>query len=431
MITEISIENFRAYSDPITVRLRPITVLIGRNSAGKSTLIKFLQMLRQTIETAEGPFFVTEGRHVHLGAFCDLKNANSRSKRTLKFALRIKTDDAPPPELLKAMNSPKKGKNMRESATSSLSHVKAEADVITYDISGNVHYTRNSPRGRHCAMATLGGKMVLNVESRNLRRGGFLRFPQESDKPEDIFQNFLENHVLSPVRYELLASRHLSAIREESQRAIIVASPPHDDVGHNGEYAMPHLQRLLAEKGDPAELLLRHTEAVAGIRDLRFETAMQGYLGHVKGVNAETDAECHLADFGFGVSQCIPIFVQGALMDKGQLLMVEQPEAHLHPTAQLNIGSFFTDLWRQRGVASLLESHSGNALLRIRNHVKMGDLSPDDVSVAYFHWDEGRVAVRNLDVEKDGSIAEGLPMEFFGADILEAMRMGAGKQCPA
>ena len=50
MITNITLSNFRGFEEEVSVRIRPITILIGRNSSGKSSLIKFLQMLRQTLE---------------------------------------------------------------------------------------------------------------------------------------------------------------------------------------------------------------------------------------------------------------------------------------------------------------------------------------------------------------------------------------------
>ena len=84
-------------------------------------------------------------------------------------------------------------------------------------------------------------------------------------------------------------------------------------------------------------------------------------------------------------------------------------------------------------VPSLIETHSPNILLRLRRLVKKGILSPDDISVAYFTVEEVRgdrrasfpaVVVKNLDVNPDGSLTRGLPMEFFGADVLEALEMG-------
>ena len=48
MLTELKLSNFRIFNDEVTVRFRPITVLIGRNSSGKSSIIKFLLMLQQS-----------------------------------------------------------------------------------------------------------------------------------------------------------------------------------------------------------------------------------------------------------------------------------------------------------------------------------------------------------------------------------------------
>ena len=61
----------------------------------------------------------------------------------------------------------------------------------------------------------------------------------------------------------------------------------------------------------------------------------------------KTGAKTNISNFGFGVSQSIPIFIQGARMAPYTTLMVEQPEAQVHPTAQLELGSFFADLWKK------------------------------------------------------------------------------------
>ena len=109
-------------------------------------------------------------------------------------------------------------------------------------------------------------------------------------------------------------------------------------------------------------------------------------------------------------------------------LVVEQPEAQLHPTAQLEMGSFFADLWKERNVGSIIETHSDNILLRLRRLIANGTLPAKDVSVAYFTHDEEKEnmpVIKNLDIEKDGSMEKGLPMEFFGADLAEGLKLGA------
>ncbi len=107
--------------------------------------------------------------------------------------------------------------------------------------------------------------------------------------------------------------------------------------------------------------------------------------------------------------------------------MVEQPEAQLHPTAQLELGEFFAKLWTQKQVGSIIETHSGNILLRLRRLIARGDLPNQDVSIAFFTIDDesNMPTIKNLDINKDGSMEQGLPMEFFGADIIEGLQLGA------
>jgi len=165
--------------------------------------------------------------------------------------------------------------------------------------------------------------------------------------------------------------------------------------------------------------------SVLEIQDLPFESSMKGYLAHCYGINAKTKGETFLSDFGFGVGQCIPIFVQGALMRPHQLLMIEQPEAQLHPTAQIEMGSVFANLWTQRKVMSLIETHSPQIILRLRRLIARGELSAEDLSLAYVYVDaNGIPSVKNLDVDSAGNLEKGLPMEFFGADVLESMKLG-------
>jgi predicted ATPase len=431
MFKSIKVENFRAFSEEISVRLRPITILIGANSAGKSTLIKFLLMLRQTLETSEDAFLVTEGRHVHLGSFQNLKNSNYAS-RSLKFELQLETSDLPSVTLQKLREQIRKSKLVKEPG-SDRSELKIEidrldtrknTDLALFRILASVTYGKIPDRGTHTVCGEIDGKRIFKAQSRNLRRAGFLSFPPQSDDPQELINTSLDDIFLQGIRYEMRSFQHLSPIREESERAIILASPPPNDVGHMGEFAMPHLQRLLTEDGEKAAFVKKHIEAVAEIEDLKFESSMQGYISQCRARNKRTGAEAYLADFGFGVSQCLPIFVQGALLNKGRLLIVEQPEAQLHPTAQLEIGSFFADLWNQRKVPSLIETHSENIILRLRLLISKGQLKSEDVSIAYFHTENKVVKVKNLDINPDGSFERGLPMEFFGRDLIEALQIG-------
>src|SRR5438094_879290 len=103
MITNIALQNFRAFQAEVSVRVRPITVLIGKNSAGKSSLIKFLLMLRQTLESQSDAFFVTDGRHAQLGTWIDSRHSRAKELSYLdnnfRYKIGLQTSDLPTSEM--------------------------------------------------------------------------------------------------------------------------------------------------------------------------------------------------------------------------------------------------------------------------------------------------------------------------------------------
>jgi hypothetical protein len=434
VIRELELENFRAFNRPVSVRFRPITILIGKNNAGKSSIIKFLLMLQQSIDGASSEFLAPDGERVALGSFRDLRNSG-RLRGPLRFRVLFDTTAGPSREMREWIEAIRRAESTVDSLTRERrfsflvppgGYGVVDTEQMTCELSAAVGY---GPKriGRQTFVASVGSAAVIELVERNLRRGHLLRFPPSSTAPEDAIKSHFADLYVAPIRNELADIRHLSAVREESQRVVLVSSPPVDDVGQRGEFAVAHLQRLVDGGGDDASFVVRHLAAVAGIRDLAFYAPTNAVLARAMATNAETGAASLLSDFGFGVSQCLPVFVQGVITPRKHLLIVEQPEAQLHPTAQIAMGSFFVELWTQRQVMSVIETHSANIILRIRRHIANGELPANAVSIAYVGVDDGAATVRNLDIDERGNLAAGLPMEFFGADIAEALKLGAGE----
>ena len=434
MITNISLANFRGFEEQVSVRIRPITILIGRNSAGKSTVIKFLQMLRQTLESQRDEFFVTDGKYVQLGSWPSLKNTQSK-KRKFQFSIDIETSRLPVAEIQqmwKAVNKEAVVTEFSDRFHLALDVIKSppthETSVAKFCVGGQVWYSEQFKNGNHVVKGNIDGVEIFDKYTNNLARAGFLRFSRSTDRLNDLIESVAAEQFLDHLRYEFTTLKHLSPIREESLRAIEAGSPPPRDVGDRGEYAIPHLVQIFndASQKDKADFIAKYAALVADVDDISCKSQFASISTQVKARNKRTQAVSYLADFGFGVSQCLPIFVQGVMHDPGQLLLVEQPEAQLHPTAQLELGSFFAALWNERKVPSIIESHSANVLLRLRRLVKAGELKADDISVAFFTVNErNKVVVKNLEIQTNGSLEKGLPMEFFGADVIEAIEMGA------
>lgn len=436
MLTYLELENFRAFSNRIRIDIRPITVLIGRNSSGKSSVLKFLQMVRQTVERSEGDFFETEGAHVHLGAWADLRNRKS-GKHYFKCELGYE-----------GMKSPLMGsvKNTGEGTAWSLKFdggkatlsdeggkqalVFADMPKLTYRIAANRFYRAGGRRGQFllsaCNADEQEKKPEYEVRLGNISGSRFLQPKATASTPDEVLRNIgADMTYVLPVRNWFSAMRHLAATRSEPERTIQVGTPPSDDIGHRGEYMAAHLAKIVEKNPKARAFIAKHLAEVLSVENLHCKDTVKGWLTRFEARNKETQATHMLADFGFGVSQCLPILVQGAMMSRGEMLTVEQPESQIHPTAQLKLGSFFADLWRDRGVSSLIETHSGNILLRLRKHVRAGDLKHGDVSVAYFHVEDGVTKVTNMLVKPDGELDGHLPMEFFGADLFEALEFNA------
>ena len=93
----------------------------------------------------------------------------------------------------------------------------------------------------------------------------------------------------------------------------------------------------------------------------------------------------NLADVGYGVSQVLPVVVECLLMPDNGVLALQQPEVHLHPKAQAELGSFFARFAAARPKATVLvETHSDYLLDRVRKEIADGTIAPDSVSFLFF-----------------------------------------------
>ena len=421
MLTELKLSNFRAFGSEVRIRFRPITVLIGKNNAGKSSIIKFLLMLQQSLDLHSESFLVPENGRVELGEFNDLKN-RGYSKRQLKFSLQASDAVSIDYILAQHLESLKKGKT-------------SPYGPRRYEIEATVSYgKKNLFRGSSRFSFWAEEEMILSESTKININSSFLDFGSATEyKAEEHSRAIIREYGLKSLAEQIAHGiSHIKPVREELPRAIRIKTPRQDNyVGQIGQDALCRLREIQRSEdtGDKEKykLLSQYLDRVLDIEQVSFNDV--GRLSECTAKNKKTGAKTNIANFGFGVSQCLPIFVQGSVMAQGSTLMVEQPETQVHPTAQLDYGNFFADLWKRRGVCSIVETHSNNLLLRLRHLIAKGDgsLKPDDVSIAFFDIEGGRATIKNLDINQDGLIGDGLPMEFFGADIMEGLKLCAAK----
>ena len=137
--------------------------------------------------------------------------------------------------------------------------------------------------------------------------------------------------------------------------------------------------------------------------------------------------ELDITDVGFGISQVLPVIVQGFFARKDSITVIEQPEVHLHPKMQADLGDLFIDIalpkngegQRKMQKSLLVETHSEYLLKRIRRRIAMGEIKSSDVAIYVVESAKAprRSVIRNLDIDSTGSFE--WPEEFYGGELLQ------------
>ncbi|MEA2079180.1 MAG: DUF3696 domain-containing protein, partial [Pseudomonadota bacterium] len=134
----------------------------------------------------------------------------------------------------------------------------------------------------------------------------------------------------------------------------------------------------------------------------------------------ETQGEStNLKDVGVGVSQVLPVIVAALFAEPGHIVIVEEPESHLHPLAQSELANLFAEISRDRKVQFIVETHSEHLFRRMQTLMARREVSTKACTM-YFVEREGKQArLKPLEVDESGRI-HNWPDKFFGDAVGEA-----------
>jgi len=140
-------------------------------------------------------------------------------------------------------------------------------------------------------------------------------------------------------------------------------------------------------------------------------------------INVHTGVSSPLKDVGVGVSQVLPIVI-ACLSGKNKTFAIEQPELHLHPAAQTELGDLFIESIQENNHNSfIIETHSEHLILRLLRRIRetaegelpdgCKPLKPEDLAVLYVRPGEEGADVIELPVNKNGEFDRPWPNGFF------------------
>ena len=134
------------------------------------------------------------------------------------------------------------------------------------------------------------------------------------------------------------------------------------------------------------------------------------------------DMQVRTSDIGVGISQILPVVVAALDPDRPAITAIEQPELHVHPRLQVELGDLFAEQAAGGGVF-LIETHSEHLMLRLLRRIEettSGELpagkpalKPDQVSVVYVEQGDGEVRATRLRIDETGEFIDRWPQGFF------------------
>jgi len=443
MLSSFRIKNFKSWRDTGEMRLAPLTVIFGANSAGKSSLGHLLLALKQTALSTDRKRALNLGDAttlIDLGTFSDCLYAHDISQ-TLEFGLSWKLSRG------MEVRDPLASKTRYQGDTLAL-QVSMAADKTGQPEMRSLRYElkqTNQPVLDVTNARTAEGKIKLESKTYHFvistGRSWPLAEPEKFYRIPEVsiarFQNagFLADFALAT---EEMLNRltYLGPLRKHPQRLYQWSGDRPEDVGQMGEYAVAAIlsaqnEGRILNRG-PRMPRQPFAEFIAGwLKDLGVidsfvvKPVAEGRKKYEVLIKTHAKApEVTITDVGFGVSQVLPALVQAFYGRPHSTVWMEQPEIHLHPQVQAELADVFISAIKarengqDRNIQLIIESHSEHFLNRLQRRVAEGMVTPDDVAVYFCKRAEGATEMDPLRLNLLGDI-ENWPENFFGDEMAD------------
>ena len=412
----LTLKNYRCFRHEQTVRLAPLTLLVGENSTGKTSFLALIKALWDVAHRHRVPNFKEEP--YDLGSFDEIAHYRGRGGRAVSFEAGFAY--TPRPEQTADFHVVfERGGTAPVPVKRRLANL--DKDVwIEHDLPVSGDHTlrygtsrgawqwdipRESPDGFLIEVDPLAPMSMLLTD---------LSFrPARSNTDAE-----------RPNRVDLKSVRHLAIFEDPFNPALYAGAPvrskPHRTYDparvardSEGDYIPMYLaneyfedkkrwcslKERLEAFGQQAGLFDEISIKPLGKQTGPFQVQVRRFTSRAKG------PERNLIDVGYGVSQVLPVITELLRPDTPPMFLLQQPEVHLHPSAQAALGSLFCDVAGPKRQL-IVETHSDHLIDRVRMDVRDGEtkLKPNDVSILYFERKGLHVSIHSLGIDPDGNI---------------------------
>ena len=413
-ITKIAVKGFKSIAEECEIDIRPLTILAGANSSGKSSIMQPLLMLKQTLEIPydPGPLLI-DGPNVQFTEAEQFLSTLPDGKKADRFQIRIGTSMS---------NSSHSVETTFRSVPGGIEIVKMTSKVrpeegtpvFPEDLT---LYPEMPPEE---IKALTDEYMLLKVAGVDgvKRSRCFLRLvSQGSSSPLSLGTAV---KLVSDPEGDILDSIHLPGLRGNPERTYKLTSTGPLYPGTFEHYTASIIHEWQETSDGHLKTLVDtlHTLGLTGQVSTKKigDVGIELQIGRLLHDNAGETDMVNITDVGFGVSQVLPVIVALIVEEPGRLVYLEQPELHLHPRAQVALAQVLADA-AKRGVRVVAETHSSLLLLGVQTLVAEGDLSPELVKLHWFSRNkDGVTKVNSVDLDEAGAYGD-WSMDFDDVEL--------------
>jgi len=405
---ELIIENIRCFSGRHTIPIKPITFLTGENSSGKTTVLAALAAANDFGFPLRPRFNKTPYSLGNYDTIATYKGGRYGRSKTFSLGYKEDRDYDDRPSKVVATYREKQG----ASELSALSLTNAEMDVNltlrSENRTGYLHIELTTGEAQHnfdteFAVDT-GPTSWPTLDGFLFRR--FIRNSPNEKVDARIFDLGIMLDALSRVPAVSIAPVRTKPSRTYDQ---IV-----EDFSPEGEH-IPFVLSEVLEVVEYRRILERFGQEAGLFRQIEVKRLGSKISDPVQIMVANSGRAANLVDVGYGVSQSLPVVVESMLIAPERLLLLQQPEVHLHPRAQAALGSLFVDLHVENKKQFVVETHSDYIIDRVRQEVARGRVRADEVQILYFGKEGSETTVYPIALDKQGNIVDAPPSyrDFF------------------
>lgn len=369
MINKLTFKNYKPFKEYQELALKPITVLIGKNSSGKSAVAKLPTLIENSLK---GDFYgplLLDNDDIELGAeFKDLVFGRTRTG-FVEFGMHSKNE-------------------------------------VLNVVVGSGTGTKDLPQVFEWKLKNQFGDFERDI---NEKYKGFIL---QSNKPELLVKEIILNvDYFGPIR-ALPQRQYTLKIFSEIEK-----------VGVTGENAYQLLiQNVLSIEKDLLEKVSDWYQRKFDGWGIKVNEDKAPFY-QIELTRNNGSLNINIVDVGQGMSQALPLIVRAFMpTDQDTLIVIEQPELHLHPAAHGDMAQLFVDSLKEGRKQYLIETHSQNFVLRLRRLIAEGILNENDLALYFVSFDEetGSSKLVLIKIDESGEV-DYWPENIFSESLEEAL----------